>query len=68
MFNPDSLRLPFFDDSHRALHDAAHDGGAGDLAAQFDRLARRHVADRAERHVDARRQDRHLQGRLLDSR
>ena len=24
MFNPDSLRLPFFDDSHRALHDAAH--------------------------------------------
>ncbi len=24
MFNPDSLRLPFFDGSHRALHDAAH--------------------------------------------
>ena len=24
MFNPDSLRLPFFDDSHRALHDSAH--------------------------------------------
>ena len=24
MFNPDSLRLPFFDDSHRTLHDAAH--------------------------------------------
>jgi acyl-CoA dehydrogenase len=24
MFNPDSLRLPFFDDSHRVLHDAAH--------------------------------------------
>lgn len=24
MFNPDSLRLPFFGDSHRALHDAAH--------------------------------------------
>jgi acyl-CoA dehydrogenase len=24
MFNPDSLRLPFFDDSHRALHDTAH--------------------------------------------
>ncbi len=24
MFNPDSLRLPFFDDAHRALHDTAH--------------------------------------------
>ncbi|MBZ1351406.1 acyl-CoA dehydrogenase family protein [Alcaligenaceae bacterium LF4-65] len=24
MFNPDSLRLPFFDEGHHALHDAAH--------------------------------------------
>lgn len=24
MFNPDSLRLPFFDEAHRALHDTAH--------------------------------------------
>ncbi len=31
MFNPDSLRLPFFDDAHRTLHDTAHTWSAQHL-------------------------------------
>jgi acyl-CoA dehydrogenase len=31
MFNPDSLRLPFFDEGHHALHDAAHAWSAAHL-------------------------------------
>ncbi len=46
MFNPDSLRLPFFDDSHRSLHDAAHT------------WSRQHLTDRVHHgSVDARCQE-----------
>lgn len=46
MFNPDSLRLPFFDDAHRTLHDAAHTWSA------------QHLTDRVHHgSVDARCQE-----------
>lgn len=46
MFNPDSLRLPFFDDAHRALHDTAHTWSA------------QHLTDRVHQgSVDARCQE-----------
>ena len=46
MFNPDSLRLPFFDDAHRTLHDTAHTWSA------------QHLTDRVHHgSVDARCQE-----------
>lgn len=46
MFNPDSLRLPFFDDAHRTLHDSAHTWSA------------QHLTDRVHHgSVDARCQE-----------
>jgi acyl-CoA dehydrogenase len=46
MFNPDSLRLPFFDDAHRTLHDSAHAWSA------------QHLTDRVHHgSVDARCQE-----------
>ncbi len=46
MFNPDSLRLPFFDDAHRTLHDSAHAWSA------------QHLTDRVHQgSVDARCQE-----------
>ena len=46
MFNPDSLRLPFFDDAHRTLHDTAHTWSA------------QHLTDRVHQgSVDARCQE-----------
>jgi len=46
MFNPDSLRLPFFDEAHRTLHDSAHAWSA------------QHLTDRVHHgSVDARCQE-----------